>query len=110
MSSAAIERGVMWVCYPCDILLSEKVSPLLCFQNSKVWISALEEDRKAMAFDLKGWLLLLEDLRPEINGLMPFTNDLLLSVRKSMEWFIKSCAYMSHGQTNKVNVVISMYT
>jgi hypothetical protein len=41
--------------------------------------------------------------------LMPFTNELLLSVWKSMEWFIKSCAYMSHGQTNKVNVVISMY-
>ena len=110
MSSAAIERGVKWVCYPCDILISEKVSLLLCFQNSKVWISALEEDGKAMALDVKGWLLLLENVRSEINGLMPFTNELLLSVWKSMEWFIKSCAYMSHGQTNKVNVVISMYT
>ena len=54
MSSVAIERGVKWVCCPCDILISEKVSLLLCFQNSKVWISALEEDRKAMAFDLRG--------------------------------------------------------
>ena len=33
ISPAAIERGVMWVCYPCDILISVKVSPLLCFQN-----------------------------------------------------------------------------
>jgi hypothetical protein len=46
--------------------------------------SALEEDRKVMEFDLKGWLLPLANVRPEINGLM-------------------------HGQTNKVNVVISMY-
>ena len=58
MSPVAIERGVIWVFYPCDIFISVKVSPLLCFQNSKVWISALEEDRKAMAFDLKGYLLL----------------------------------------------------
>jgi hypothetical protein len=33
MSPATIERGVMCVCYPCDILISVKVSPLLCFQN-----------------------------------------------------------------------------
>jgi hypothetical protein len=33
MSPAAIERGAMWVYQPCDI-----------------FISALEEDRKAMAF------------------------------------------------------------
>jgi hypothetical protein len=67
MSPVTVERGVMWVCYLCDILISVKVSPLLCFQDSKVWISALEEDRKAMAFDLKGWLLLLVNVRPEIN-------------------------------------------
>ena len=47
---AAIERGVMQVCYPCDIFISVKVSLLLSFQ---VWISALEEDRKTMAFDLR---------------------------------------------------------
>jgi hypothetical protein len=51
IASATIERGVIWVCYPCDIFISVKVSPLLCFQNSKVWIPALEEDRKAMVFD-----------------------------------------------------------
>jgi hypothetical protein len=43
MSPVTVERGVMWVCYLCDILISVKVSPLLCFQDSKVWTSALEE-------------------------------------------------------------------
>jgi hypothetical protein len=33
-----------------------------------------------MAFDLKGWLFPLANVRPEINGLMPFTYCLLLSV------------------------------
>ena len=60
------------------ISLSVKVSPLLYFQNSKVWISALEEDRKAMVFDIKGWLLPLANVRSEIKGLMPFTYDLLI--------------------------------
>jgi hypothetical protein len=73
MSTAAIERGVMWVCYPCDIFISVKISLLLCFQNSKVWISALDEDIKSMTFDLKGWLLPLANVRLDINGLMPFT-------------------------------------
>ena len=54
MSPIAIERGVFWVCYPSDIFISVKVYPLLGFQNSEVWISALEKDRKAMAFDLRG--------------------------------------------------------
>ena len=76
MSPVTVERGVMWVCYPCDIFISVMVSPLLCFQNSKVRISALEKYRKAMAFDLKGWFLSLANVRPEINGLMPFTYDL----------------------------------
>ena len=76
MSPVTVERGVMWVCYPCDIFISVTVSPLLCFQNSKVRISALEKYRKAMAFDLKGWFLSLANVRPEINGLMPFTYDL----------------------------------
>ena len=62
----AIEIDVIWVCYPCDIFISVKGSPLLCFQVQKS-----EEDRKAMTFDLKGWLLPLENVRPEINGLMP---------------------------------------
>ena len=48
----SIERSVMWVCYQCDIFISVKVSPLPCFQNSKVWISAFQEDRKVLAFDL----------------------------------------------------------
>jgi hypothetical protein len=73
MSTSAIERGVMWVCYPCDIFISVKISLLLCFQNSKVWISALDEDIKSMTFDLKGWLLPLANVRLDINGLMPFT-------------------------------------
>jgi hypothetical protein len=73
MSTAAIERGVMLVCYPCDIFISVKISLLLCFQNSKVWISALDEDIKSMTFDLKGWLLPLANVRLDINGLMPFT-------------------------------------
>jgi hypothetical protein len=34
---------------------------------------------------------------------------LLLSVEKSMEWFIKNCTCTSHRQINKVNAVISMY-
>ena len=59
MSPTAIERDVMWVCYPCAIFISVKVSPLLCFQNSKVLILSLEEDRKAIAFDLEGWLFIL---------------------------------------------------
>jgi hypothetical protein len=69
-----IERGVMWVCYPCDIFIS-----VLCFQNYN-WISALGGDRKTMAFDLKGWLLPLANVRREINGLMSFIYDLSLSV------------------------------
>ena len=32
---AAIERGVMQVCYPCDIFISVKVSLLLSFQKSE---------------------------------------------------------------------------
>jgi hypothetical protein len=36
-------------------------------------ISALEEDRKTMAFDKKGWLLPLANVRPEINCLRSFT-------------------------------------
>ena len=69
MSTAAIERGVMWVCYPCDIFISVKISLLLCFQNSKVWISALDEDIKRNGI----WLLPLANVRLDINGLMPFT-------------------------------------
>jgi hypothetical protein len=34
---------------------------------------------------------------------------LLISVEKSMEWFIKNCTCTSHRQMNKVNAVISMY-
>jgi hypothetical protein len=37
----------MWYIY---ISKTVKVSPLLCFQNSKVWISALVEDRGGVAF------------------------------------------------------------
>ena len=67
MSPTAIERGVMWVCYPCDILISVKVSPSTVFSKSKsLNISALEEDRKTMAFDIKGWLLPLANVRPEL--------------------------------------------
>jgi hypothetical protein len=36
-------------------------------------ISALEEDRKTMTFDIKGWLLPLVNVRPEINCLKSFT-------------------------------------
>ena len=43
-------------------------------------ISALEEDRKTMAFAIKGWLLPLTNVGPEINCLRSFTYDLLLSV------------------------------
>ena len=35
MAPASIERGVMSVCYPCDIFISVKVFPLLCFQIQK---------------------------------------------------------------------------
>ena len=59
VSPAPIERGVRRVHYSCDIFISVKVSHLLCFQDSKVWISTLEEDRKKMGFDLKGWLFIL---------------------------------------------------
>jgi hypothetical protein len=59
VSPAPIERGVRRVHYLCDIFISVKVSHLLCFQDSKVWISTLEEDRKKMGFDLKGWLFIL---------------------------------------------------
>jgi hypothetical protein len=33
-----------------------------------------------MALYVKGWLLSLVNVRPEINSLMPFIHDLLLSV------------------------------
>jgi hypothetical protein len=42
-------------------------------------ISALEEDRKTMAFDIKSLLLPLSNVRPEINCLRSFTYDLLLN-------------------------------
>jgi hypothetical protein len=81
MSHAAIERGVMWVCYPCDILISVKVSLSTVFSKWKsLNISALEEDRKTMTFDIKGWLLPLANVRPEINCLKSFTYDLSLRV------------------------------
>ena len=54
MSLAAIEKGVMRGCCPCDIFISVKVSHLLCIHNSKVRISALEEDIKALPFDPRG--------------------------------------------------------
>jgi hypothetical protein len=44
----------MFVRFPCDIFISVKVFPLLCFQNSKVRISALENERKSIAFDPRG--------------------------------------------------------
>jgi hypothetical protein len=48
MSTDAVERDILWVCYTCDIFISVKVSPLLCFQNSEVWILAFEEDKKTI--------------------------------------------------------------
>jgi hypothetical protein len=81
MSPTAIERGVMWVCYPCDILISVKVYPSTVFSKLKsLNISALEEDRKTMAFDIQGWLLPVANVRSEINCLRSFAYDLSLSV------------------------------
>lgn len=51
MSPCRKERVVLWVCYSCDIIISVKVSLLLCFKSLN--ISALEDDRKEMAFDLR---------------------------------------------------------
>ena len=50
--SQYIGRGVMGACYPCDIFISVKVSPLRVFKI-QVWISEFQEDRKALAFDLR---------------------------------------------------------
>ena len=57
-----------------------KICPLLCFQNSKVWISDL---------DLKGWLLPLANVTQEINGLMPLAYDILSKIQGNGKKFVK---------------------
>ena len=57
-----------------------KICPLLCFQNSKVWISDL---------DLKGWLLPLANVTQEINGLMPLAYDILSKNQRNGKKFVK---------------------
>jgi hypothetical protein len=43
-----------WINYILLLKKRVKVFPLLCFQNSKVWISVIIKDREPMAFDLQG--------------------------------------------------------
>jgi len=53
------------------------------FSKFKSLNISLEEGRKALTFDLKGGLLHLANVRPEINSLRSFTYmyDLLLSIK-----------------------------
>jgi hypothetical protein len=79
------------VCYPWDIFISIKVSPILCFQNSKVWISAFQEDRKVLAFDLTMLHYVQNSQSPitPINYVYTVISAWNSMITPAVKWFLK---------------------
>ena len=77
----------MWYIY------ISKGIPLLCFQNSKVWISALQEDKKAMAFDWRG-----------IASIRSYSATLCLKYSKSHNSY-KCCRFKKASQQALLHVM-----